>query len=129
VTNHRITRGRRTQTVVADYLRAHSFPGVTTPAASEGGSDVRGIVRDKRGWVNLDGSRIVTGTADIEIKATDQLALIAGLRQSQRRAPDAAMHVSIYRPRGVGETNVEQFVVLMTLGEAVQLWADAGWTA
>ena len=63
---------------------------------------------------------------DIEIKATESNALISGLRQSIKRAPDAELNICVYRPRGMGETAVGDWIVSMTFAQFVQLMKGYG---
>ena len=109
MTSPRVARGRRTEVKAAEYLRDNGFIFAEHRPASLPGSDIFGIPG-----------------VDIEIKATESNALISGLRQSIKRAPDAELNICIYRPRGMGETAVGDWIVSMTFAQFVQLMKGYG---
>lgn len=96
--NSRVARGRKTQSLIADWFRAHGWPSAKAIEAFLPGADVTGV----------DGY-------SIEIKATSKGDLLAALRQAQANAIDCQTPIVIWRPNGYGETRIGEWVVAIRL--------------
>ena len=94
-------RGRRTNVVVAEWLKSHGWPDAEPTYGSEPGRDVQ----------KIPGS-------SIEIKARYGLDLAAWLRQAKSYA-DGDTPVLIIRMTGQGEKSVGDFLVVRRLEDDV----------
>lgn len=97
----RISRGRATQRLVAEWFQAHGWPFATSRGASEPGTDL-----------------LHTEPLAIEVKATSAGDLRAALRQAQKNAGKELIPIVIWRPNGVGEAHIGEWVVAMYLQDA-----------
>lgn len=95
---HRVSRGRKSQEIAADFLRP-AFPNARGIAASLPGRDIL----ETPGWA-------------IEVKATKEFNPTAFLKQAMANCDDD-WAFAIYRPKGYGEAKVSEWVALTTLGE------------
>ena len=102
----RITRGRQTESLLADYLKVHGFPDAERIAASLPGADIRN-----------------TGEVSFEAKARRSLNLPGWLRQASARE---GLPVLIVRPDGYGEQKLEMWAMVMTVKDGVELLRRAG---
>jgi hypothetical protein len=103
-------RGYATQRIVADYLAANGWPFAQSTGAGRAGSDVTGVPG-----------------IDIEVKARRDLDLTGTLRQQAERAYDGTVCIAVVRPDGYGPARIDEWPVLMTLKQAVQLLREAGY--
>ncbi|NDD53578.1 hypothetical protein EBZ39_06830 [bacterium] len=102
--NSRVARGRKTQSVIAEWFRAHGYPKAKAIEAFLPGADIVGV----------DGF-------SIEVKATSKGDLLAALRQAKANAIECQTPVVIWRPNGYGETRQGEWIVAMTLNDFTQL--------
>lgn len=93
----RVARGRRTNVVVAAWLRTHGHPAALPTYGSEPGQDVKNI----EDW-------------SVEVKARTGFEPRAWLRQAQKAAAAGQRACVIIRPNGVGE-NAADYLVLRRL--------------
>ena len=105
--NSRVARGRKTQTLIAEWFRAHGCPNAEPCEAFLPGVDVRNV----------------PGLA-IEVKATAKGDLLAALRQATANADDSGCQtpVVVWRPNGYGEQRIEEWVVAMTLKDFTTMY-------
>ena len=96
--NSRVARGRKTQSLLAEWFRAHGYPNAKTIEAFLPGADITGIDQYA-----------------IEVKATSKGDLLAALRQAQANAIECQTPVVIWRPNGYGETRIGEWIVALTL--------------
>lgn len=102
--NSRVARGRKTQSLIADWFRAHGYPTAKAVEAFLPGADVTGV----------DGF-------SIEVKATSKGDLLAALRQADANAIECQTPLVIWRPNGYGETRIGEWVVAMRLQDFTTL--------
>jgi predicted RecB family endonuclease len=102
--NSRVARGRKTQSVLAQWFRAHGYPNAKATEAFLPGADITGIDQYA-----------------IEVKATSKGDLLAALRQAKTNAIECQTPVVIWRPNGYGETRIGEWVVAMTLRDFTTL--------
>lgn len=102
--NSRVARGRKTQSLIADWFRAHGYPKAKAVEAFLPGADVTGV----------DGF-------SIEVKATSKGDLLAALRQADANAIECQTPLVIWRPNGYGETRIGEWVVAMRLQDFTTL--------
>lgn len=102
--NSRVARGRKTQSLIADWFRAHGYSKAKAIEAFLPGADITGV----------DGF-------SIEVKATSKGDLLAALRQAQTNAIECQTPVVIWRPNGYGETRIGEWVVALTLKDFTNL--------
>lgn len=100
----RVTRGRRTQAIIAAWFRAHGWPNAKHTEAFLPGNDITGIPA----WA-------------IEVKATSRGDLLDALRQARSNADEHQTPVVIWRPNGYGETRIGEWVVALTLQDFTTL--------
>lgn len=103
----RKARGMRTQLVVANWFKERGWVHCESTGAGRQGRDLLG-----------------TPGVAIEIKARSDLQPLAWLRQAQA-ASGLDLPMVIFRPNGLGEQNVSQWGVLMTLEHATYLLQEA----
>ena len=97
--NSRVTRGRATEQLVADWFRnAGVFPDAERRPASLPGTDL----------FNTPGY-------SFEIKARRAFDPQAWIRQAKKNVTSGTIPVVVMRPDGVGEENVANFLAFMTL--------------
>lgn len=93
---NRVSRGRKSQELAADYLSC-LFPDVRAVAASLPGADL----------LNTPGF-------SFELKATEKFSPTAALKQAREAANvETEYPVAIYRPRGYGPEKIGKWVVMM----------------
>lgn len=107
--NARVKRGRKTQDLVADRLR-HLFPQAQGVPANEAGKDVNN-----------------TPGLAIECKATANVTLPAWLRQATKNAASGELPVVVYRPVGSGPADIDNWALVMPLGEFVKILEALGY--
>lgn len=98
MTTHRVSRGRKSQEIAAEFLHP-VFPNARGIAASLKGRDIL----ETPGWA-------------IEVKATKDFNPTAFMKQAIANSGDD-WAFSIYRPKGYGEAKVAEWIALTTLGE------------
>lgn len=128
--NARVSRGRKTQQLLAGWFRSHGWVGAESRPASLPGSDVYGM----------------PGLAP-EVKATAGQDLTGALRQAKRNASATCVFHGknvpvpldeditctcdlafvIYRPNGYGPEKIGQWLVAFSLEDATQLLKEAGY--
>ncbi len=92
----RVSRGRKSQELAADYL-SHLFPDVRAVAASLPGPDL----------LNTPGF-------SFEMKATERFSPTTALKQAREACEiEKEYPVAIYRPRGYGPEKIGKWVVMM----------------
>lgn len=104
----RVKRGRATQGMLADYWRPH-WPDAYTLPGAVGGRDVRGM----------------PGLAP-EVKATDEMPLLAALRQATRNA-DGDLPFVVWRPNGYGPERIGEWVMALYVRDGTGLLLRAGY--
>ena len=103
--NSRVARGRKTQTLIAQWFRAHGWPNAKAIEAFLPGADITGM----NGY-------------SIEVKATSKGDLLAALRQAiANKTEQCQTPVVIWRPNGYGETRIDEWVVALQLKDFTTL--------
>lgn len=125
--NPRVSRGRETEDIFAEYLREHGWPGARRQPASLPGRDI------------LD-CRLLAP----EVKATTAIPLLSALKQAQKNAevfdlernhdprlPDGrgfpSLPFVVWRPNGYGKANIDHWVLALTVKNGVELLQKAGY--
>ena len=103
----RVTRGRQTEALVAEYLRDHGFPQAERVAASLKGADITG-----------------TPGLAVEVKARRGLDLPGWLKQAAKRE---GMPILVIRPDGSGPANIGSWAMVLPLNAGVELLRQAGY--
>lgn len=101
--NARVSRGRKTQQLLADWFRSHGWVGAESRPASLPGTDIYGM----------------PGLAP-EVKATAAQDFTGALRQAKANAKGDLPFV-IYRPKGYGPEKISQWLVVFSLEDATNL--------
>lgn len=104
----RVTRGRKTQELVAEWFRARGWPNAKSRAASLAGADIYDVPFAP------------------EVKATAGQDFTGALRQAKANAGGKLPFV-IYRPKGYGPERIADWLVVFTLFDATQLLQKAGY--
>lgn len=99
----RVSRGRKSQDLAAEFLRP-LFPMIRAVAASLKGKDLL----ETPGW-------------SFEMKATEKFSPTAALKQAREAAADGEIPVAIYRPRGYGPEKIDKWVVMMDFDQFREL--------
>lgn len=109
MTQHRKNRGRQTEHLVADYLREHGWPYAEAVGAGRPGADI-------------------TGTPDIavEVKGRRGFNPKAALEQAEANA-HGRLPFAVLRLDGQGPASIDDWPVVIRLGEFVRLLAEAGY--
>lgn len=105
----RADRGQQSQVIFAADLRDKGVLQAESAPRSTSGSDVLG-------W---------PGT-DVEVKATEAASPTTWLAQVKRRAQEGVLGLVVYRPRGSGPSNVDDWPVTLRWGDLVPLLRLAG---
>lgn len=108
--NKRVDRGRDTQRIFARDLQAKGVTNAEPVPASLPGTDVTG-------WPAVD----------CEVKATEVASPTTWLKQVRARAVEGVLSLVVYRPRGSGPANVEDWPVTLRWGDLVPLLRTAGY--
>lgn len=104
MTDNRVSRGRKTQVLVAEYWRnAGVFPDAQSIAASLPGEDIL----NTPGW-------------SVEVKARRAFTPVEWVKQAAKNA-GTKTPVVVMRPDGLGEASVGQFLAFMTLKDFTEL--------
>ena len=108
MSQHRKSRGMRTQLLVAQYLREHGWPFAESAGSGRSGADI-------------------TGTPDIsvETKARSDLSPLAWVRQAEGAA-DGRLPLVTFRCNGQGE-DASKYLAMLRLGDLVALLQAAGY--
>lgn len=106
--NARVARGRRSNTVAAEYFKPE-WPEATPTFGSEPGRDIKGML----------------GLAP-EVKARRDFAPTTWLLQAEKNA-DGDLAFVIVRPDGAGEKTVGNWLVCLRLAEFKALLLEAGY--
>jgi hypothetical protein len=98
VASSRVARGRKTQSLIAQWFRAHGWNTATSTEAFLSGKDIR----------NVDGF-------SIEVKATTAMPILTAITQAQNNADTGDIPIVVWRPNGFGETRISEWVAATTL--------------
>ena len=109
VTNSRVSRGRQTQALVAQYLAERGWPDAKSRPASLPGKDIYDC-----------------GLLAPEVKATAKGDLTGALRQARANAVDLDVPFVVYRPSGYGPERIDLWVAAFEFKEAVRVLNMAG---
>jgi hypothetical protein len=109
VTGTRTVRGRETERLIAQDLRANGALNASAVAASLGGRDILGV----------------PGLA-IEIKSRKSLDIQASLRQAQRNA-GSDLPLVVVRFNGQGPAHIDQWGMFAYWGTCKTLLREAGY--
>ena len=101
--NARVSRGRQSQVLLANYLRENGWPDAKAREASLPGTDIYDC------W-----------PLSPEVKATGRFDITGALRQARNNAGNGIPFV-VYRPSGYGEARIKEWPVIFDLEWAVQL--------
>lgn len=107
MTNGRVSRGRETERIVAEYYQAHGWPFAERTGAGRPGVDITGMPG-----------------ISVEVKARRGLDATGWLRQANSR--DGVAYV-VFRPDGYGPARIEEWGVLMSLSGHTELLRAAGY--
>lgn len=107
MSQHRKHRGYKTQSLVAEFLKANGFPFAESAGAGRPGSDVTGV------------------PFDVEVKARRGFHPKAALEQLASRADDR-LGFAVLRLDGQGEKSVGEFVAVLRLKDLVKLLSKNG---
>ncbi len=109
MTNARVSRGRQSQRIAAEFMNDKGFPFA------------EGV------WGSMPG-RDITGTPGlaIEVKARRDLNLPGWLRQAAKNA-NGDLPLLLVRPDGYGEARVGEWCLCLRFDEAVHLLRAAGY--
>lgn len=107
--NARVTRGRASQELLAEWFREHGWTEAKSRAASLPGVDVYDM----------------EGLAP-EVKATAGQDFTGALRQAHANAKGALPFV-VYRPKGYGPERIGKWIVAFDLEDATELLKKAGY--
>jgi hypothetical protein len=102
-------RARQTEFAVADDLRAEGVLHAEAGPRSTRGSDVLG-------WPGVN----------VEVKATETASPGVWLEQVNRRARPGELPLVLYRPRGSGPSNIDQWPATVPWGVMKDLLRSAG---
>ena len=108
VSQHRKSRGMRTQLLVAQYLRERGWPYAESAGAGRSGTDVLG-----------------TPDIAVEVKARSDLSPLAWVRQAEGAA-DGRLPLVAFRCNGQGE-DASKYLAMVRLGDLVELLRSAGY--
>lgn len=111
MTNHRVSRGRASQEILAAWFRSKGWTGAQSRPASLPGTDIMGML----------------GLAP-EVKATGSLDITGGLRQASKNA-GSDLPFLVYRPKGYGPERVAEWPVFLTVRDFTALLLEAGYGA
>ena len=103
VATARVSRGRKSQQIAADYLKP-VFPDAASIAASLPGKDILG-----------------TPNWSFEVKARSAFNPLEWIRQARKAAKVDEYSAVIMRPNGLGEERVGEWLVFMTFADFVDL--------
>lgn len=92
----RVARGRKSQGIIADYMRS-VWPLGRSRAASLSGVDIE----DTPGW-------------RVEVKGTRDCTLTAAMTQAEKH-PGEGTPIVVWRPDGYGPEKIGQWLVVMRL--------------
>lgn len=108
--NARVSRGRRTQELLAEWLRNHAWPSAKSRPASLAGTDIYDA-----------------GLLAPEVKATAGQDFTGALRQARANAQPDQVPFVVYRPKGYGPEKISQWLVVFDLETATELLQKAGY--
>lgn len=105
----RVTRGRHSQKLLAQWLVGHGWAGAESVPASLPGRDILG-----------------TPGLAIEVKATKVADLPGAMRQAVKNAK-GDLAVVVYRPAGYGPERMADWLCVFSLRDATELLTAAGY--
>ena len=108
MTQHRKTRGMRTQLLVTEYLKERGWPFATSAGAGRPGVDV-----------------LNTPDIAVEVKARSELNPLAWVKQAEKDS-DGRLPFAVFRCNGQGE-DASQYLALLRFGDLVDLLKQAGY--
>jgi hypothetical protein len=100
--------GAQTQAAAAAYFAANGWPYATDVGAGRNGSDI----------LNVPGLAV-------EVKGRADFAPLAWLRQAKTGAP--GLPLCIVRPKGMGVASVADWLMMLRVGDGVELLRAAGY--
>lgn len=109
--NSRVSRGRQSQELLAQWFRDHGWLNAQSRAASLPGVDIYGMPY-----------------LAPEVKATAGQDFCGALRQAKANAGTDLPFV-IYRPKGRGPERIAEWLVIFSLEDATALLKGAGYGA
>lgn len=107
--NARVSRGRKTQELLAEFFRERGWRDAKSRPASLPGTDLYDM----------------PGLAP-EVKATKGQDFTGALRQAKANA-NGALPFVIYRPQGYGPVRIGEWLVVFSLEDATALLQKAGY--
>ena len=105
----RKVRGRESERILAEYLRAHGWEHAHQVGSGASGSDIQGI----------EG-------LDIEVKSRTKFDPKATMKQLRDRKTDG-MGVAVMRLNGQGEAAIDDWVAVLRLEDLVYLLKASGY--
>lgn len=108
----RVSRGRASQVLLAEWFKARGWPNASSRPASLPGTDIMGM----------------PGLAP-EVKATATADFCGALRQAVRNSSVDELPFVVYRPKSYGEARIGEWVVAMRLDDYTELLGRAGYAA
>lgn len=109
MTNSRVSRGRQSQELLAQWFRERGWPNAQSRAASLPGVDVFGMPY-----------------LAPEVKATAGQDFTGALKQAKANAKGDLPFV-VYRPKGRGPERISEWLVIFSLDDATDLLVQAGY--
>lgn len=106
--NARQARGRRTNVVVAAWLREHGWPGAKPTVGAEVGQDVQ-----------------ETGRHSVEVKARANFDPLAWMKQSRKNAQPGQRACVVLRCNSQGEQAADYLVIRRLEDDELNLLRDA----
>jgi len=103
-------RGYKSQSIVADYLKANGWPYAQSTGAGRSGTDVTG-----------------TPGIDWEVKARKDFNPTAAVKQLKERSATGVLPLAVLRLNGQGEANIGEWVAVLRLADLVDLLKKAGY--
>lgn len=110
MTDHRVSRGRASQEILAARLRTLGFTYAASRPASLPGCDVENVP-----------------PLYIEVKATERAQPGAWTRDNARKAGDGDLPLVVYRPRGYGEASLDDWPVMLRWADLEELLRGTGY--
>lgn len=110
MTDHRVTRGRASQVLVAQWFGDHGWPDAASRPASLPGTDITGMPY-----------------LAPEVKATGSFDMMGSLRQAINNTTPGDMAFVVYRPKGYGPERIKDWPVIMRLHDFTDLLQQAGY--
>lgn len=110
MTDHRVTRGRASQVLVAEWFQGRGWPDAASRPASLPGTDITGMPY-----------------LAPEVKATANFDMMGSVRQAVRNAIAGDLAFVVYRPKGYGPERIKEWPVVLRLQDFTDLLQQAGY--